>query len=351
MWRRFLVSGVAALLAAFIVLVQGPAQQLSGFSAADAQPVTIGRVCTYNSDCPSPFFCISGRCRVQCRVDRDCPAEGLICRDEMWIDGRFMRRRPVDQRIWLLRDGESTSNIAGVCFDPRYARSWNNDDAGYHDHDPLSQTCRSDSECAEPLRCNRTIGSCVPQCRADADCGAGQQCRVERWTTDRSAGQSTRFMELLPIGAQPRFEADGSESGDWGVCYSVGGGPVREARGRPPIVIAAPPLVAPGVLRPTLPSVRPGTPQPQNGAAPQLPQPQPLSGLIENDTDRPGADIARHVLPNADPAACAGLCAGTDNCRAWTMVRPGFQGANAVCYLKDRAPARSSNRCCVSGVR
>lgn len=71
----------------------------------------------------------------------------------------------------------------------------------------------------------------------------------------------------------------------------------------------------------------------------------------EQNTDRPGSDFASQALQSADPQLCAAACNSDEQCRAYTYVKPGVQGALAQCYLKDSVPAAQSNDCCVSGVR
>ena len=70
---------------------------------------------------------------------------------------------------------------------------------------------------------------------------------------------------------------------------------------------------------------------------------------FEVDTDRRGSDYERIDMPVANPDACFDRCRNDGRCAAWTYVRPGVQGPNAVCYLKNPAPAPSQNTCCVSG--
>jgi hypothetical protein len=55
-------------------------------------------------------------------------------------------------------------------------------------------------------------------------------------------------------------------------------------------------------------------------------------------------------VADGDPGACAAACAADGRCFAWTFVKPGIQGAQAMCWLKSAAPATASNGCCISGV-
>ena len=68
---------------------------------------------------------------------------------------------------------------------------------------------------------------------------------------------------------------------------------------------------------------------------------QNINGPAIISTTSPSGAISRH---------CLELCRTTRGCRAWTFVKPGFQGASARCWLKDVVPAAVSNPCCTSGV-
>jgi hypothetical protein len=68
------------------------------------------------------------------------------------------------------------------------------------------------------------------------------------------------------------------------------------------------------------------------------------------DTDRPGMDYRNFDLPSANWQDCYEECVADSRCQAWTYVRPGVQGSQARCWLKNGVPAAHSNSCCVSGV-
>jgi hypothetical protein len=70
---------------------------------------------------------------------------------------------------------------------------------------------------------------------------------------------------------------------------------------------------------------------------------------FECDTNRNGSDYNGFDLPQANAQMCQAYCSADNSCRAWTYVRPGVQGPNARCYLKNPAPAASANNCCISG--
>ena len=71
----------------------------------------------------------------------------------------------------------------------------------------------------------------------------------------------------------------------------------------------------------------------------------------ELDTDRPGGDYTRVFMTSDDHLLCESACNEDKQCAAWTFVKPGFQGPRAQCWLKARVPDKSSDECCVSGVK
>lgn len=78
---------------------------------------------------------------------------------------------------------------------------------------------------------------------------------------------------------------------------------------------------------------------------------EPKAGRIEFSIDRMGGDFRSFDLA-ADPAgaSCAKACQADNKCRAFTYVRPGYAGASARCYLKDRITRPRRKPCCISGV-
>ena len=74
-------------------------------------------------------------------------------------------------------------------------------------------------------------------------------------------------------------------------------------------------------------------------------------GPIEFSIDRTGGDYkALDVATDPAGAPCEAACKGEDRCRAWTYVRPGYLGASARCFLKEKLTAPRRKPCCVSGV-
>ena len=69
----------------------------------------------------------------------------------------------------------------------------------------------------------------------------------------------------------------------------------------------------------------------------------------EPDTNRAGLDYDNFDLDSPDPDICKDTCAGDPRCKAWTYVKPGYQGAKARCWLKEGRPATRRDNCCISG--
>jgi PAN domain len=70
---------------------------------------------------------------------------------------------------------------------------------------------------------------------------------------------------------------------------------------------------------------------------------------LEEGTDRPGNDYARHMEDSPD--SCRTRCAGDGNCQAFTFVKPNPGSAQGQCFLKRSEPQAVANHCCVSGTR
>ncbi|MCJ7442978.1 MAG: PAN domain-containing protein, partial [Methanotrichaceae archaeon] len=71
----------------------------------------------------------------------------------------------------------------------------------------------------------------------------------------------------------------------------------------------------------------------------------------DNNTDLPGSDYKNLELSTANPNLCALECSVDSACRAFTYVKPGYQGPNAQCWLKNAVPDQVQAECCVSGVK
>lgn len=77
---------------------------------------------------------------------------------------------------------------------------------------------------------------------------------------------------------------------------------------------------------------------------------EPKRGAVEYSIDRGGGDYRNFELPS-DPTglSCKAACEGEARCRAWTYLRPGYGGAAARCFLKDRVKPPRRRPCCISG--
>jgi hypothetical protein len=78
---------------------------------------------------------------------------------------------------------------------------------------------------------------------------------------------------------------------------------------------------------------------------------EPLTKDREFGIDRAGGDYRAFDTPaDNSGAACTAACKSEQQCRAWTYVRPGYQGSAAHCYLKSKVTVPRHKPCCVSGV-
>lgn len=77
----------------------------------------------------------------------------------------------------------------------------------------------------------------------------------------------------------------------------------------------------------------------------------PLALGQEVGINRPGSDLRPgFVLSRDDPDLCREACENDPACKAYTYVRPGYQGPSGRCWLKSAAPKAIKSDCCVSGV-
>jgi type VI secretion system Hcp family effector len=79
--------------------------------------------------------------------------------------------------------------------------------------------------------------------------------------------------------------------------------------------------------------------------------PLAASQNLQENTNLPGADYRDFDLPSPDPQTCADECYNDPNCKAFTYVKPGYQGTKARCWLKGEVPSPEPNECCISGVK
>jgi hypothetical protein len=77
----------------------------------------------------------------------------------------------------------------------------------------------------------------------------------------------------------------------------------------------------------------------------------PSSNEMEFGINRAGGDYKTFdVQPDNLGEHCEAICKGEPRCRAWTYMRPGYQGSSAHCALKERVTVPRREPCCVSGV-
>lgn len=87
-------------------------------------------------------------------------------------------------------------------------------------------------------------------------------------------------------------------------------------------------------------------------AAPPPPPPPETGGPFELNVNRPGGDYIDFASGGAHTALlCLAACQSQPACKAWTYVKPGFDGPQSHCYLKSMVPPAEVNNCCVSGVK
>lgn len=112
-------------------------------ACAERPRFELGTECELATECAAPLVCRLGRCRDECRGDRDCRA-GLVC---------------------LREDGLGACELEG-------------------------ESCVLSSDCTEPLVC--LMGRCTNECVMDVDCPSGARC-VE----DPSGGRGCRDVSMM----------------------------------------------------------------------------------------------------------------------------------------------------------
>lgn len=72
---------------------------------------------------------------------------------------------------------------------------------------------------------------------------------------------------------------------------------------------------------------------------------------MEPGMDRMGGDYKGFALSSADPQLCRVACEQDNACKAYTYVRPGLKGPQAMCFLKSELVPSSPSDCCTSGAK
>jgi hypothetical protein len=73
-----------------------------------------------------------------------------------------------------------------------------------------------------------------------------------------------------------------------------------------------------------------------------------LAGAAEFGVDRFGKDY-RCFFTSKDFFGCVDACSADEPCKAFTWVKPGIKGKEAMCCLKKSVPPTIPNNCCISG--
>lgn len=71
---------------------------------------------------------------------------------------------------------------------------------------------------------------------------------------------------------------------------------------------------------------------------------------VEFAKDRMGSDY-KGFATGIDPDVCRNACAADAVCKAYTYVRAGVKGPDAMCFLKSAAPPPTPDNCCISGAK
>lgn len=74
-----------------------------------------------------------------------------------------------------------------------------------------------------------------------------------------------------------------------------------------------------------------------------------LTAAAVDGTNLPGSDYANFAAPSA--FVCRTSCGGDARCQAYTWVKPGVQGPEGHCWLKNAEPDIVKDNCCDSGPR
>ncbi|MBZ0118480.1 MAG: hypothetical protein K8H88_15870 [Sandaracinaceae bacterium] len=140
-----------------------------------------GDECELNTDCSAQLVCRLGRCRIECRAMRDCPA-GLECvRDE---GGFGACQLPEEASCELNTDCPEPlvcrfRRCTNACQEdrdcPPGARCLADDMGGMGCRDVDAMECELNSDCAEGYVC-AVDRRCREPCREDRDCRDGLHC-------------------------------------------------------------------------------------------------------------------------------------------------------------------------------
>lgn len=187
-------------------------------AACSSRPELVpGDECELNTECDAPLVCRLGRCRVECRAQRDCAA-GLECVRDAEGLGACQLREETECTLasdciepLVCRFGRCT-NACEVDRDcPPGARCLAEPGGGMGCRDMADTECERNSDCPEPYIC-AVDERCREQCRTDRDCRDGNVC------LDHMSPAVCGAPELRPDGGP----SDGGLDRDGGVDPDAG---------------------------------------------------------------------------------------------------------------------------------
>ena len=159
------------------------------FGCSERPSFEPGDECELNTQCAATLVCRLGRCRVECRAQRDCPVTLECVRD---ADGFGACQLP----------DEASCSLTSECPQPlvcRFTRCTNpcesdidcppgsrcvaDDDGDLGCRDQAGRECTLNSECRDMDLICAPDGHCREPCQSDRDCRDGTVCDIARTPT------------------------------------------------------------------------------------------------------------------------------------------------------------------------
>lgn len=141
-----------------------------------------GEECELNTECVAPLVCRLGRCRIECRAQRDCSA-GLDCvRDEDKLGACQLEEEASCTLasecpdILVCRHGRCTNACEADVDCPPGARCDEDESGMLGCRDVAGRECMLNSDCVDAGLICAPDGRCREPCRADRDCRDGAIC-------------------------------------------------------------------------------------------------------------------------------------------------------------------------------